>query len=92
MPSYLCVGPYRLLEVNGARLKHIGKPNSQPIRVALNQVRLCPNELRDTSSEGRKNDMQTGVEFNEEGASTTDGDIMEQSKWGNTNDSDPEKR
>ena len=32
------VGPYRVLEVydNEAKLQHISKPNSQPIRVALN--------------------------------------------------------
>ena len=37
------VGLYRILEAydNGARLKHIRKPNSQPIRVALNRVMLC---------------------------------------------------
>ena len=88
------VGPYRVLEVydNGARLKHIRKPNSQPIRVALNRVRLCPAEIRDTSSEGSEKDKQTEVESDEEGASTTDGNVMELSESGDTNNSDPEKR
>ena len=33
----LFVGPYRVLETydNGAKLQHISKPNSQPIKVAL---------------------------------------------------------
>ena len=88
------MGPYRVLEVydNRARLKHIRKPNSQPIRVPLNRVRLCPSKIRDTSSEGREEDKQTEVESDEEGASTTDSNIMELSESGDTNNSDPEKR
>ena len=41
------VDPYRVLELydNGVRLELISKPSSQPIRVALNRVRLCPGEI-----------------------------------------------
>jgi len=40
------VGPYRVLELynNGASVKPISKLNDSPIRVALNWVRLCPDE------------------------------------------------
>ena len=68
------VGPYRVLKAygNGAKLQRISKPNSQPIRVALNRVRLCPAEIRDTSSKGKEDDKQTEVESIEDGASATD--------------------
>lgn len=70
------------------RLKCIDKPNSQPIRVAHYQVRLCPAEIRETSSEGRKEDKQTKVG---KGVSTTDGNVMGQSESGDASDSDPEE-
>lgn len=48
------IGPYKVLELydNGVKLMRISKPNSQPIRVALNPVRLCPAEVRDAPTEG----------------------------------------
>ena len=43
------VGPYRVLTLyrNGAEVKLVAKPTTQSIRVALNRVRLCPNEILD---------------------------------------------
>ena len=87
------VGPYRVLEAydNGAKLQRISKPNSQPIRVALNRVRLCPAEIRDASLEGKEDDKQTKGESNENGASTIDGNAVELRESGDTNHVDPEK-
>ena len=87
------VGPYRVQEAydNEAKLQHISKPASQPMRVALNRVRLCPAEITDASSEGKEDDKQTEVESNEDSASTIDGNAMKQRESGDTNDVDPEK-
>ena len=43
------VGSYRLLTLhpNGAEVNLIGKPAAQSIWVALNRIRLCPDEIPD---------------------------------------------
>ena len=45
------VGPYCVLTLypNGAEVKLVAKPVSKSIHVALNRVRLCPNEILDQS-------------------------------------------
>jgi len=50
------VGPYRVFELynNGASVKLISKLNDSPIRVALNQVRLCPDEIKDLEEDGTR--------------------------------------
>ena len=46
-------GPYRVKSVigNGVELLSIGKPNSPPLRVALNCIRHCPMEIADDLTE-----------------------------------------
>ena len=53
----LTKAPYRELKLydNGTQEKLVGKPNSQSIRVALNQVRLCPAEIVDVESDKSNN-------------------------------------
>ena len=58
------VGPYRVLELynNGASVKLISKPNDSPIRVALNRVRLCPDEIKDLEEDGDQVQTKSQVE------------------------------
>jgi len=50
--AHLYVGPYRVLDNNGANVKLISKPNDSPIRMLLNWVRLCPDEIKDLEEYG----------------------------------------
>jgi len=58
------MGPYRVLELynNGASVKLISKPNDSPIRVALNQVRLCLDEIKDLEEDGDQAQSKSQVE------------------------------
>uniref|UniRef100_A0A1X7UR29 Integrase catalytic domain-containing protein n=1 Tax=Amphimedon queenslandica TaxID=400682 RepID=A0A1X7UR29_AMPQE len=49
-------GPYRVVEVhpNGVTVKPVDKPRDATIRVNLDRVTLCPNELLDTSWLGKR--------------------------------------
>lgn len=52
------VGPYRVLELfdNEVQVKVINKPSAQPIRVALNRVRLCLSEIKGATEISRQSD------------------------------------
>ena len=41
-------GPYRIVEItpNIASLCRVDKPHEEPILVALNRLRSCPNEVK----------------------------------------------
>ena len=43
-------GPYRVLEVtsNNANIRPVDKPDAEPILVALDRLRSCPEEIGDT--------------------------------------------
>jgi len=73
------VGPYRVLELynNGANVKLISKPNDSPIRVALNQVRLCPDEIKDLEKYGDPVQTKSQVE-NEMGSTHSKGAEQDQ--------------
>ena len=47
----LFMGPYRVLKLytNGADLRLIAKPAAASIHVALNQIRMCPKEIAESS-------------------------------------------
>ena len=44
-------GPYRVLEVypSGLSVRPVDRPNDTPMRVNLERVTLCPDELPDTT-------------------------------------------
>ena len=45
------MGPYRILKLytNGTDLRLTAKPAAASIRVALNQIRMCPKEIAESS-------------------------------------------
>ena len=44
-------GPYRIIEIveNGVILKPIDRPQADPVRVALDHIRVCPTQVPDES-------------------------------------------
>ena len=45
------MGPYRILKLytNGADLRLIAKPAAASIHVSLNQIRMCPKDIAESS-------------------------------------------
>ena len=65
-------GPYRMVALydNGADVTHVDKPQSSPIRVALNRVRRCPREIPDPSNEpaGRDGNLDPSFDVSSKGS------------------------
>ena len=44
-------GPFRIVVINGLELANINRPGSKHIRLALNRVQRCPEEINDITKE-----------------------------------------
>ena len=68
-------GPFRITTLydNGVELKNISKPGSKPIRVALNRVRRCPKEMKDTTEESGNIDIPEEQGMEDEAPHTDSG-------------------
>ena len=60
-------------------MKLISKPNDSPMRVALNRVRLCPDEIKDLEEDGDQVQTKSQVE-SEMDSTHTEQDRSELSK------------
>ena len=81
-------GPYRVKSVigNGVELLSIGKPNTTPLRVALNRIRHCPMEIADglteeiTEEESEDDNISGNLEHDESVTTAEDLGAMEEAQ------------
>ena len=70
-------GPYRVVSVypKGVEVQLVEKPRSQPIRVAQNRVRRCPEQVRDLKESGETGKCTEGEDAEGQGTDLTDSDL-----------------